>query len=227
MSKYLTKLKKGTNNAAGSWNSSQLKIKFNFTSMSCANSYKEGIQHRFETNDATDVKLLIDIIKRFKLDVKITNLTATSFEFESPNQNIQIFFFRICRYTRATSLKKILTDTILINKAGVKIQNAFLIAHYYNYIGINTNISYYNYSMDGFWDPGVTYLNDAKYINSINKPFRLLKDFKAFFYKSNFGAYNNVYEHVQSKKVEREIFFKLVKAGDFKAAEKYLLFIFK
>ncbi|MFK5282749.1 hypothetical protein ACI3PL_24600, partial [Lacticaseibacillus paracasei] len=87
-----------------------------------------GLKHKFVSNNESDIKLLINIIRRFRFGTIITNITKTSFEFESETEQQQIFFFRICRYVRRSNIKKILEDTIIINKSGVKIQNAFLLA---------------------------------------------------------------------------------------------------
>ena len=228
MNKYLTKLKAGnsTNSGIASINNgtASLNTKFNFTGMACANGYKEGLQHKFESDDVSDIILLINIIRKFRLDVKITDITKTSFTFESPNLNIQIFFFRICRYVRHEIIKKILTDTILINKAGVKIQNAFLLAHYYNY-DKNGKIPYFNTSMDGFYDPTSSGIENNTYLN---KPFKNLKDLKKELNKVCTITYNYMYMFCNKNRVEdRKIVFSLLKDNDFKAAEKYLLFIFK
>ena len=220
MNKYLTKLKIIDSEKGFLY----LNTKFNFTGMACANGYKEGLQHKFESDDVSDIILLINIIRRFRLDVKITNITKTSFTFESPNLNIQVFFFRICRYVRHEIIKKILTDTILINKAGVKIQNAFLLAHYYNY-DKNGKIPYFNASMDGFYDPTSSGIGNNTYLN---KPFKNLKDLKKELSKIYIITYNYMYMYCNKNRInDRKIIFSLLKDNDFKAAEKYLLFIFK
>lgn len=226
MSKYLTKLKKNPNNTV---TDGRLNYKFDFTTMGCGNGYKEGLKHRFETNDSEDIPLLIDIINRFKLGTVITNVTNKSFEFESTNTVIQIFFFRICRYTRRINIRKVLEDTVMINKSGVTIQNAFLLAHYYNIHPVSRKIDYYNGAMDGFYDAGPTYLN---------KPFKTLKSFKEYLNPTTFGAYNYIYMYyTTSQKVNgktlkdvenlRIKLFKLIRNKEFKKANRYLLSIFK
>lgn len=217
MSKYLTKIKKGTSDRG----INKMNIKFNFTTMDCGNNYKEGLSHKFESDDSTDVLLLINIIRRFRLGVKISEIKPKSFIFESPNENIQIFFFRICRYTRLDNIKKILYDTIEINKSGVKIQNAFLLAHYYNYNN-QGKINYYNSSMDGFCD-----LSSFPQYYYLNKPFKYLKDLKLFLMSNNPIIYNNIYFSEQKSKQDGETVMLLLKNNDFKAAENYLLYIFK
>ena len=111
--------------------------------LKCGDSYKNGTKHLFYSDDPTDHILIKEIFKRFKLPVVITNVKKESFEFESSNEILQIFLFRLCRYVRQVSIKKILEDTIIINKVGVTIHNAFLLAHYNN-----MSCSYYNETMD-------------------------------------------------------------------------------
>ena len=228
MSKYLTKLK-ASNSARGP---QYIGINYNFNgpSLGCGNYYKEGLKHKFYSDDETDVKLLINIIRRFRFGTIITNITKTSFEFESKTENEQIFFFRICRYVRRHNIKKILEDTIIINKSGVKIQNAFLLAHYYNYANncLTMNINYYCPTMDGFYDSSVNS------VLRLNKPYKLLKDFKANFNKKQLDGYNNGQAFMSlfvwsntTYNVEKPILFKLLKNKDFKAAEKYLLHVWK
>lgn len=224
MSKYLTKLKAGTNQSYGG---SYINEKYSFPNMGCGNGYKEGLKHSFISNDESDITLLINIIRRFRFGTIITNITKTSFEFESKTENEQIFLFRICRYVRRSNIKKILEDTIMINKSGVKIQNAFLLAHYYNYTGSSLiqNISYYQVVMDGFYDPSS--YNSFR----LNKPFRLLKDFKEALVpkKGSNITYNYLfmYTNTANHKKDKELIFKFLKEKDFKAAEKYLLHVWK
>lgn len=230
MSKYLTKLKVGT--SARGVNNFNCNYSFNGPSLNCGDYYKEGLKHKFYSDDEKDVKLLIDIIRRFRFGTIITNITKTSFEFESKTENEQIFFFRICRYVRTLQIKKVLEDTIIINKSGVKIQNAFLLAHYYNYNNnsLIMNISYYNPSMDGFYDAS----NNIN-ILKLNKPYKLLKDFKANLKKKQLDgssstgiAFTSLFVWSNATyNVEKPILFKLLKEKDFKAAEKYLLHVWK
>jgi len=233
MSKYLTKLKAGTSEKGPN----NMGSKFNFLNMNCGNYYKEGLKHRFESKDKKDIPLLIDIIKRFRFGTIITNVTENSFEFENTKETIQIFFFRICRYTRNSDICKILTDTIMINKSGVTIQNAFLLAHYYNYCyNKNSNSyymkGYYNGGMDGFYDPSLNHqINLCIYLN---KPFSTLKEFHSCFnvspaikmrYNYIFMYEGNTTTKNYSKK--RIKLFELLKEEKFKSAERYLKSIFK
>ena len=222
---YLTKLKKGTHST---YSEHYINQQYSCSSMGCANGFKEGLKHKFVSNDQSNIKLLIDIIRRFRFGTIITNITNTSFEFESKTEQQQIFFFRICRYVRRSNIKKILEDTIIINKSGVKIQNAFLLAHYYNYQNnsLVQNIAYYSVGMDGFYDAS----------NSVairlNKPFKLLRDFKtALIPKKNKNVitYNHLfmYTNTTNHKKDKELIFKFLKEKDFKAAEKYLLHVWK
>lgn len=219
MEKYLTKLKEGTNPyRKGNFG------KFDFTQMNCANYYKEGLRHKFESTDSSDIELLIKVIKRFRLDVKIENITKNSFEFESPNMQIQIFIFRICRYVRNKIVKQILLDTLEISKTGIKFQNAFLLAHYkqYNanyYIGNN-----YNVEMDIIYDNPSNNLSKLQYLHI---PLKNLKDLYSKLTNSNSITYNFIYFYKQKSKKEKETVLNFVKQGDYKAAEKYLFFIFK
>jgi len=228
MSKYLTKLKAGTSTKGIFY----LNDSYNCdgVSLSCGNGYKEGLKHRFYSIDVTDIPLLINIIRRFRFGTVITNINKNSFEFESKTENEQIFFFRICRYVRTSNIKKILQDTVMINKSGVKIQNAFLLAHYYNYKNnsLIPNIAYYNMGFDPFYDASST--TNLR----INKPYKLLKDFKSSFDKTIKDNYSNSQSFVSlfrwSEKffnAEKQLLFKLLKNNDFKAAEKYLLHVWK
>jgi len=229
MNKYLRKLKSGTYKIRGE---KMLNCNYYIQNMSCGNGYKEGLKHLFYSDDETDISLLIKIIKKFRFKTKITNVRKNSFEFESEFETQQIFFFRICRYVRYKNIKKILEDTLIMNKEGVKIQNAFLLSHYYNskeydFNNLQTIIPYYNISMDGFYDP-------SGYSPKIylNKPYKTLKSFKNIFgeyhMKTN-GLYNNIFDYKTSSnfKKEKKIIFNFLKAKDFKAAEKYLLHVFK
>ena len=222
---YLVKLKKGTKpNYGGLYINQQ----YSFSSMNCGNGFKEGLKHKFVSNNESDIKLLINIIRRFKFGTIITNITKDSFEFESETEQQQIFFFRICRYVRRSNIKKILEDTIMINKSGVKIQNAFLLAHYYNYQNnsLISNIAYYSSGMDGFYDP-----SNGGAIR-LNKPYKLLKDFKTALIpvkNQNYITYNCLfmYTNTTNHKNDKELIFKFLKEKDFKAAEKYLLHVWK
>jgi len=231
MSKYLTKLKVGPSNVTNTLN-----IKFNFTNMNCANGFKEGLKHKFETNDSTDVSLLIDIIKRFRFKTIITNVRDKSFEFENKKELVQIFFFRICRYTRKPEIRKILEDTIMINKLGVTIQNAFLLAHYYNWRKINVGLltetyvspPYYNPSMDGFYDPNIGRKSDSN--DYLNKPFKTLADFHKHFENKHL-TYNYIYMYEGGsagggKQAERKKMFELLEEKKFKVCERYLKSVF-
>lgn len=221
---YLIKLKAGTNPSYGK---KYINDRYNFLSMNCGNGYKEGLKHRFISNNESDIPLLINIIRRFRFGTIITNITKDSFEFESKTEQEQIFFFRICRYIRKSNIKKILEDTIIINKSGVKIQNAFLLAHYYNYRdnSLFQNIAYYSIGMDGFYDPSN---GNAIYLN---KPYKLLKDFKTALIPANNNhiTYNYLfmYTNTTNHKSDKELIFKFLKENDFKAAEKYLLHVWK
>lgn len=222
---YLIKLKAGTNPSYGG---NYINETYNFSSMNCGNGFKEGLKHKFISKNESDIKLLINIIRRFKFGTIITNITKDSFEFESETEQQQIFFFRICRYVRRSNIRKILEDTIMINKSGVKIQNAFLLAHYYNYQNnsLQSNIAYYQAGMDGFYDP-----TSGSAIR-LNKPFKLLKDFKAALIpvkNNNNITYNYLFMYTQTinHKNDKELIFKFLKENDFKAAEKYLLHVWK
>ena len=227
MSKYLKKLKKGTSIRGNNL----LNENYNCdgASLNCGNYYKEGLKHEFYSNDNSDIILLISIIKRFKFGTIITKITKNSFEFESKTENEQIFFFRICRYVRTEIIKKVLKDTIIINKSGVKIQNAFLLAHYYNYTnGHCMSIKYFNQGFDPFYD-----VSDESNLR-LNKPYKLLKDFKLNFDKTIIKhqekgqSFMSLFRWTESSfNVEKKLLFELLKKEDFKASEKYLLKIYK
>lgn len=219
MSKYLTKLINNPNYS----DNSKMNIKFNFTGMSCGNGYKQGLKHRFETNDSKDVTILLEIIKRFRLGTIVTNIKEKSFEFESTTISAQIFLFRTCRYTRFSNIRKILEDTIKINNKRVGIANAFLLAHYYNYFPNNNyinNISGFNGSMDGFYDPS------SNYKQYINKPFRKLSDFKNNVCVDKGITYNHIYMYKESNLKDKKTLFDFLNQNDFKAAEQFLLNIY-
>lgn len=219
MSKYLTKLINDPNYS----DASKMNIKFNFTSMNCGNGYKQGLKHKFETDDPKDVIILLEIIKRFRLGTIITNIKKKSFEFESTTVSAQIFLFRICRYTRSFIIRKVLEDTIKINNKRVGIANAFLLAHYYNYFSNNNyinNIGGFNGSMDGFYDPS------SNYYCYINKPFKKLSDFKYYVCANYSITYNNIYAYKVSNLKDKKTLFDFLTQDDFKAAEQFLLNIY-
>lgn len=218
MSKYLTKLINDPNS-----DNSKMEIRFNFTTMSCGNGYKQGLKHLFETDDPKDVIILLEIIKRFKLGTIITNVTKNSFEFESATVTAQIFFFRICRYTRNKCIRKVLEDTIKINKKRIGIANAFLLAHYYNYQNNSTfnNISGFNGTMDGFFDPSNQYKQGF-----INKPFKKLSEFRNIVCVHNHITYNYIYMYKEIDSNSKKTLFSFLKKDDFKAAEQFLLKIY-
>jgi hypothetical protein len=199
-------------------------IQYSFVEMNCGNGYKNGTKHMFYSTDESDITLLINIIRRFKAKVIITNITKNSFEFESSHELLQIFFFRICRYVRSSAIKKILENTIMINKSGVTIQNAFLLAHYYTGINTNGHIPYFNFSMDGFYDVSTNGNNDGKYLN---KPYNKLKDLIDFLTSSETITYNYLFKYELKTKQIRDNLFDLLKKEKFKKAEKYLLEVFK
>lgn len=227
MSKYLKKLKEGTS-VRGNYNLNQI-YNCDGIVLGCGNRYKEGLKHKFYSDDNLDITLLINIIRRFKFKTIITNITKNSFEFESETENEQIFFFRICRYVRTEIIKKVLKDTIIINKSGVKIQNAFLLAHYYNYTnGHCMSIKYFNQGFDPFFD-----VSDESNLR-LNKPYKLLKDFKLNFDKTiikhqeNGQSFMSLFRWTESSfNVEKKLLFELLKKEDFKASEKYLLKVYK
>ena len=227
MSKYLKKLKEGIS-VKGNYNLNQI-YNCDGIVLGCGNRYKEGLKHEFYSDDNSDITLLINIIRRFKFKTIITNITKNSFEFESETENEQIFFFRICRYVRTEIIKKVLKDTIIINKSGVKIQNAFLLAHYYNYTnGHCMSIKYFNQGFDPFFD-----VSDESNLR-LNKPYKLLKDFKLNFDKTIIEhqetdqSFMSLFRWTKSNfNVEKKFLFELLKKEDFKASEKYLLKVYK
>ena len=117
----------------------------------------------------------------------------------------------------------------MINKSGVKIQNAFLLAHYYNYTsGYCMSIGYFNQGFDPFYDAS------CSTILKLNKPYKLLKDFKLSFNKvikehsGNGQSFMSLFRWSDTNyNVEKSTLFKLLKEKDFKAAEKYLLHVWK
>jgi hypothetical protein len=223
MSKYLRKLKSAYLRPE---EDKTLNLKYSLQTFNCGDGYKAGTCHEFKTNDPSDIKLLLDIIPRFRLGVKFTEITDNSFIFESPNKHIQIFFFRICRYMRDPKIKKILENTIMINKQKVPIQNAFLLAFYYTWR--NCDRGYYDNNRDILFDPGYKYPQSHENARYLNKPFKTLKEFKECFYvEKNNIQYSHIYIHHLKTKQERIEFKKLVHNQEFKKAEKYLLNVFK
>jgi len=211
MKKYLKKLISNPNSK------NSLGIKYMLgESINCGNGYKNGTKHEFYSDDPVDHVLLKEIFKRFRIPVTITNVKPNSFEFESATEIIQIFFFRICRYTRTNQIRKILEDTILINKAGVGIANAFLLAHYNN-----TAIPYYNDSMDIVYGFRMIYI--------LCKPCKTLAIFRDKLLKpgtNEYIIYNYLYQPVDGNTNNRKLLMKLIKEKDWKAANKYLLSLF-
>jgi hypothetical protein len=207
MSKYIKKLKSNENQAG------TLNIEYSLgQSISCGNGYKNGTMHMYYSQDLEDIPLLLEIFKRFKIPVTITELKPNSFKFESATEVIQIFFFRLCRYTRTIGIRKILEDTILINKAGVTIQNAFLLAHYNN-----LNIPYYADTMD--------IVNGFKGFGVIHAPVKTLKEFKTKLdlYTITSMIYNNIYKTIVNRTKDRTLLLSLIENKDWKAANKFLL----
>lgn len=216
MSKYLTKLKNTNNNYINT-----LEVRYNIESYGCGDSYKNGLKHKFESHDKSDITLLIDIIRRFRLGTIITNITEKSFEFENTTERRQIFCFRLCRFVRTNLIKKILENIILINKSGVRIQNAFILGHYYSHVNsLNNNIPYYYGPRDMLYCPK---LNNDVIINGLNKPYKTLKkcilniDSKEIYYSNIFK-----YSEIDLVKEKTEL-FNILKTKDFKKAERYLL----
>jgi hypothetical protein len=218
MSKYLTKLK----NISGNNYIGTLEVRYNIESYGCGDSYKNGLKHKFESHDKSDVILLIDIIKRFRLGTVITNITEKSFEFENTTERRQIFCFRLCRFVRTASIKKILENIILINKSGVRIQNAFILGHYYSHVNsLHNNIPYYYGPRDMIW---CKKHNDfSKEIHVLNKPYKTLKEC-IFSIDSKEIYYSCIFEQSKIDLVkEKTELFNILKTKDFKKAERYLL----
>jgi len=224
MNKYLKKLK---GSYSPNTKDTTLNVKFNFTNMACGNGYKYGTKHEFFSQDPEDIKLLTKLIPKFRLGVKITDVTENSFVFESPNKDIQIFFFRICRYTRAKNIRKILENTLIIHKKGVKIQNAFALAHAYTWKSYS-DYGYFNPNMDGFSDIARMRSNTEPYFKHLNKIYKTLKEFKEVFYKPNMMSYTSIFRNVQIPDAKLRItYLELLKEKKFKEAEKYLLTVLK
>lgn len=162
----LIKLKNGTQ-SLGSY------ITYNISqSLSCGDGYKEGTSHRFE-GTKEEVELLVKVLKKFKLctvtDIKYSE-KISSFVFSSENKRKQIFCWRICRYIRSKSIKKILIDALEINKIHkVIIPNAFVIAYRLN----RPYLSYFTGNRDMF-------IGDCNYVHF---GFRTHKEFIEFFDK--------------------------------------------
>ena len=73
--------------------------------ISCGDSYKNGKSHKF-VGTKTQVKVLLEVIKRFKLpDITLSDIKETSFIFSSENLKQQVFTFRLCRYIRYTNYR--------------------------------------------------------------------------------------------------------------------------
>lgn len=222
MNKYLTKLKNHPDNP----NLNTLNVRYNIERYGCGDGYKSGLKHRFYSKDKLDVILLINIIRRFRLGTVITNITENSFEFENTTERRQIFCFRICRFVRTTQIRKILENIILINKSGVRIQNAFILGHYYTHVNsLHNNIPYYYGPRDMLYCPKLTI--NGKIINGLNKPYKTLKecilniDSKEIYYSNIFK-----YSEIDLIKEKTEL-FNILKTKDFKKAEKYLLKVWK
>jgi hypothetical protein len=218
MNKYLTKLKNNNKN----YSENTLNVRYNIESYGCGDGYKSGLKHRFYSKDKLDVILLIDIIRRFRLGTVITNITENSFKFENTTERKQIFCFRICRFVRTTNIRKILENIILINKSGVRIQNAFILGHYYTHVdSLHNNIPYYYGSRDILYCPRTN--SSGKEFNSLNKPYKTLKecisniDLEGMPYSSIFQA--STVDLIE----EKTELFNILKTKDFKKAEKYLL----
>jgi len=223
MAKYLIRLKDSNGNSEGIENSDY--FKYNVEIFGCGDGYKQGLKHRFESHDESDIILLIDIIRRFRLGTIITNITKNSFEFKHDSLRKQIFCFRICRFVRTQSIKKILENVILINKAGVRIQNAFVLAHYYSHINsLHNNIPYYYGPRDMMNCLKSKQIGHKTVeIHVLNKPYKTLKecifviDSKEIYYSSIFKS-----SEICLLKEKTEL-FEILKTNNFKKAERHLL----
>lgn len=213
MSKYLTKLVSNP-----SYDSS-LDVKYSILSFMCGDGYKNGTKHKFESKDITDVSLIINVIRRFRLGTIITEITKNSFVFENTNEKLQIFCFRLCRFVRNPNIKKILENTILINKSGVVIQNAFILANYHSFLknSIECNINYYDNSRDI-----ITHDNSR-----IHKPYKTLKECIEVI-KTPKTYFSSIFKSSTSEmKNEKIKLFKFLNKQEFKKAERYLLKVYK
>lgn len=131
-------------------------------SLSCGDGYKDGLYHRFIGNEL-DVKNLIEIIKRLKI-TNITNITPTSFDWNSKNKGCQQFVFRLCRFVRFKGFLDLILD--INKKHKVTIHNAILLAGYELYY--DNKLSYFNSGRD------ILFLNANCFLWS----FPTLKDFR-------------------------------------------------
>jgi len=127
MDRYIKNIKGGGN--------AFLNLNYNISSnaICCGDGYKNGTKHYVYSKEKKEIEVLIDVIRRFKF-TRICRVTDNSFEFYSPNQKIQIFFFRVCRYIRNPTLFNVLKETVNINDLGVDITNSFLFAHYNQWV---------------------------------------------------------------------------------------------
>ena len=151
--------------------------------LSCGDSYKTGLSHRFDGTEK-QVKILIEIIKKFRIS-QLTDVTKTSFIITSKHGNYEQFMFRLIRLVRTPETMSILEETLRLNKENkITIHNAFVIAHHVIAITCNYDINTYCQGMD------LIYLHSTY----INISFKRLKDFDAFLLKKNaYTDFNQIF----------------------------------
>lgn len=169
------------------------KYNISYGNINCGDGYKTGKRHYIYSESEEDIEILINVIKRFKL-ARVCKIKPNSFEVYSTSYQVQIFFFRLCRYIRNNVLLNVLKETIRINDLGISIQNALLFAHYKNFFnkegdGINKYQVYNGRDLINFL-----------YNNGVNHSiFKNLKSFKdnLKFYVTNkiYPEYSNLFKH--------------------------------
>ncbi len=148
--------------------------------MNCSDGYQNHHIHKF-TGSKEECTLLITLFKKFDKIMQLHNIKEESFIFESKikfkNKNQRIFF-KLCRYVRTRTLKKILVKMVDLIDNGVKPYNAILLAHYssggssirnsMDVVPVNNRLNhFYTYRS---WNQFIDKLNTNGYINNLFKP---------------------------------------------------------
>lgn len=177
--------------------------------MNCADNYHIGTKHTFKGTEKEVDKLLF-IIEKLNLCTKLERKDAFSFVFESKDNKIQKFIFKICRYIRNSAMEGILDTAIECINAGVKPYNALLIGHFYK-----KTIEYYRASNDIL---PLSTSNNYAYTGFYKE--------EDFIKKVTYSDYiNNIYES-ESRFSDSKV-REYLKEKQYKEASNYLLPILK
>lgn len=143
-------------------NGSVYKINTGTTSMSCSDGHQGGNYYIFQSTDREGIIMLLYIMSKMNMLQYVYRMSSNKIAFGYSNGTnwrglwkednlysvskaafIVRYFYKMCRYLRNNSIRKVLERTINYHKnEGMSIYNAFFMAHFID------SINYYATGMD-------------------------------------------------------------------------------